>query len=121
MAEKRFINAWDLIEWLDNVDLENHHRLLKGRKAKFLDTNGVRHMIATVPTVDAVELPTGRPGDYLEWDIGIGETRFHYISSIVISTDSVRYDIGAMCPVVNHSAIVRILTPEEMEREMNHG
>lgn len=53
--EKRLINAWDLIEWLQNIDLENHLRHLRGKKSKWLDTEGVRHMIATVPTVDAVE------------------------------------------------------------------
>ena len=56
MDEKRLINAWDLMEWLDNIDLENMHRVLRCKKAKSLDTKGVRHMIDTVPTVDAVEV-----------------------------------------------------------------
>ena len=55
-TEKWLIDAWDLVEWLYNIDLENMHRMLKGKKAKWLDTKGVRHMIDTVPTVDAVEV-----------------------------------------------------------------
>ena len=53
MATKRLIDERDLIEWLDSIDLENMHRVLNGKKAKWLDTKGVRHMIATVPEVKA--------------------------------------------------------------------
>ena len=60
MAEKRLINAWDMIEWLDNIDKANQLRLLRGKKAKWLDTKGVRHMVDTLPTVDAVEVVHGR-------------------------------------------------------------
>lgn len=59
-TKKRLIYACDLIEWLNNIDLENYHRHLRGKKSKWLDTNGVRHMIATVPAVDAVEVVHGR-------------------------------------------------------------
>ena len=58
-TEKRLIDAWDLVEWLNNIDLENYHRLLRGKKAKWLDTRGVRHMIDTVPIVDAVPVVHG--------------------------------------------------------------
>ena len=62
-TEKRLISAWDLLEWIDNIDTENHLRLLRGKKAKWLNTEGVRHMINTVPIVDAEEVVHG------EWDV----------------------------------------------------
>ena len=71
--------------------------------------------IWSIPTVEAVELPNGKPGDYLEWDCGLGYTKIYYISAIYIGTDSVRYDLGVMCPVVNHPCILRILNREEAE------
>lgn len=65
-----------------------------------------------------LELPNGNPGDYLEWDIGTGDTRFYRISAIHIDERTIRYDIGDMCPVIDHKNIVRILTPEEMKKEI---
>lgn len=71
--------------------------------------------------IDTDAMPEGRPGYYIEWDIGMGDTRFYRIRGICIYDDYVRYDIGEMlCPVVNHKAIVRILTPEEMEKEVRN-
>ena len=58
--EKWLINAWDLIEWLDNFDRENTLRILRGKKAKLLNSHAIRNMIVTVPRVDAVEVVHGR-------------------------------------------------------------
>ena len=61
MATKKWlIDAWDLVEWLDNIDKENYLRHLRGKKSKWLNTQGVRHMINKVPTVDAEEVVHGR-------------------------------------------------------------
>lgn len=57
---KWLVNAWDLVEWLDNIDTENHLRLLRGKKEKFLNTQGIRHMLNTIPSVDAEEVVHGR-------------------------------------------------------------
>ena len=59
-TEKRLIDAWDLIEWLDNFDRENTLRILRGKKAKLLNSHAIKNMIVTVPKVDAVEVVHGR-------------------------------------------------------------
>jgi hypothetical protein len=58
--EKRLIDVWDLIEWLDNFDRENTLRILRGKKAKLLNSHAIKNMIVTVPRVDAVEVAHGR-------------------------------------------------------------
>lgn len=71
-----------------------------------------------LPTVDAVELPQGKPGDYLEWDNGAGFRQIYGIVSVNFCFDgTVRYDIECAQPVINHPGIVRILTAEEAKRE----
>ena len=72
------------------------------------------------PTANAVELPKGRPGDYLEWDNGTGEMNYFRIYTICIDESYIRYDVGFFCPVIYHKNIVRILTPEEM-KEVQSG
>ena len=69
------------------------------------------------PTVDAVELPKGKPGDYLEWDNGTGFRQIYHIHSVMICEDCMRYDLEKLAPVVNHPNIVRILSREEAEKE----
>lgn len=54
--EKRLIDVWDVIEWLDNFDRENTFRILRGKKAKLLNSHAIKNMIVTVPRVDAVEV-----------------------------------------------------------------
>lgn len=58
--EKRLIDVWDLIEWLDNFDRENTLRILRGKKAKLLNSHAIKNMIVTVPRVDAVEVVHGQ-------------------------------------------------------------
>ena len=58
--EERLINAFDLIDWLDNFDRENTLRILRGKKAKLLNSHAIRNMIVTVPRVDAVAVVHGR-------------------------------------------------------------
>jgi hypothetical protein len=60
VTEKRLIDTWDLIEWLDNFDRENTLRILRGKKAKLLNSHAIKNMIVTVPKVDAVEVVHGR-------------------------------------------------------------
>lgn len=72
--------------------------------------------VEKAPAVDAVELPKGRPGDYLEWDNGVGHRQIYAILSVMICKDCIRYELADFAPVVNHKGIVRILSPEEIEK-----
>ena len=87
--EKWLISAWDLIEWLRNIELENHHRVLAGKKAKCLNTDGVRHMIDTVPKVDAV--PT-EAYEQVRWerDVAMRQLEEHGIPFGGIAPDVVK-------------------------------
>lgn len=76
-----------------------------------------RDIVAELPTVDAVVLPKGKPGDYLEWDNGAGFRQIYHIHAVMICEDCIRYDIEKFSPVVNHPNIVRILSLEEAEQE----
>jgi hypothetical protein len=73
--------------------------------------------LADVPTVDAVVMPKGKPGDYLEWDNGTGFKQIYHIHSVMICEDCMRYELANFTPVVNHPNIVRILSKEEAEKE----
>lgn len=73
-------------------------------------------VIRRLPTVDAVELPKGKPGDYLVWDNGLGYERTYYISAVLICKDCMRYELEDFSPAVNHPKIMRIMTPEEAKR-----
>ena len=77
----------------------------------------VEEYVQQAPTVDAVELPKGKPGDYLEWDNGAGFKQIYHIHGILICDDCMRYDIEICTPVVDHPNIVRILSLEEAEKE----
>jgi hypothetical protein len=73
-------------------------------------------MVKAAPAVDAVELPKGRPGDYLEWDNGAGHRQVYRIFSVMICEGGcVRYELASFVPVVGHPSIVRILSKEEVE------
>ncbi len=74
-------------------------------------------MIDTMPKVHAVELPEGKPGDYLEWDNGTGFRKIYCIYAVMICEDCIRYDIDICTPVVNHPGIVRILSREQAVKE----
>lgn len=78
-------------------------------------------IIRSCPTVDAVEMPQGKPGDYLEWDNGTGFKQLHFIRSVMICEDCMRYELEHFAPVVNHPGIVRIMSREEAERWMKDG
>jgi hypothetical protein len=73
--------------------------------------------IGYAPTVDAVELPKGKPGDYLEWDNGTGFKQIYCISAVMICEDCVRYDLEKFTPEVNHKNIVRIMSREQAVKE----
>lgn len=81
------------------------------------DAQIVKAWLADQPTVDAVELPKGKPGDYLEWDNGTGFRQVYNIHAVMICEDCMRYDIEICTPVVNHPGIVRIMSREEAEKE----
>ena len=72
--------------------------------------------VANAPAVDAVVLPKGRPGDYLEWDNGTGHRQVYGISSVMICEGCMRYGLATFAPVVGHPGIVRILSREEAEK-----
>jgi hypothetical protein len=72
--------------------------------------------IKDAPAVDAVELPKGRPGDYLEWDNGAGHRQIYGICSVMICEDCMRYELASFAPVVGHPGIVRIISREEAEK-----
>lgn len=69
------------------------------------------------PPVDAVELPKGKPGDYLEWDNGTGFKQIYCIYAVMICEDCVRYDLEKFSPEVNHKNIVRIMSKEQAVKE----
>lgn len=68
-------------------------------------------------TVDAVEMPKGKPGDFLEWDNGTGFKQIYCIHSVMICEDCMRYELANFTPVVNHPNIVRIMSREEAKKE----
>ena len=68
------------------------------------------------PAVDAVVLPKGRPGDYLEWDNGAGHRQIYGICSVMICEGCMRYELASFAPVVGHPGIVRIISREEAEK-----
>ena len=72
--------------------------------------------IENAPAVDAVVLPEGKPGDYLEWDNGVGHRQIYAILSVMICKDCIRYELADFAPVVNQKGIVRILSQEEAEK-----
>ena len=80
-------------------------------------TRQAHRMGAEVLARDVVEMPEGKPGDYLEWDNGAGFRQVYAINAVMICEDCIRYDLGQFAPVVNHPGIVRFLTLEEAERE----
>ena len=113
--EKRLIDAEIILKEL---------RKQRQAMADMNDLNGVEAIddaireIENAPVVDAVALPKGKPGDYLEWDNGAGFRQIYGIGSVNFCFDgTVRYDIEIAQPVVNHPGIVRILTAEEAKRE----
>ena len=76
----------------------------------------VKNALEKAPAVDAVELPKGRPGDYLEWDNGAGFRQIYGISSVMICEDCMRYELASFAPVVDHPNIVSIMSKEEAEK-----
>ena len=90
--------------------------IANGNQLRYEDTE---ELMKNAPVVDAVVLPKGRPGDYLEWETGIiGHTTIQLINAILICEDCVRYDLGVFAPTVDHENIVRIMSREEAEREI---
>lgn len=73
--------------------------------------------IKNAPAVDAVVMPEGKPGDYVEWDNGMGNRRLFRIDYIMICEEGMRYALSAFAPVVNHKNIVRIVRREEVEQK----
>ena len=106
-TEKRLIDA---------NDLKKKQTVLWDEALGFSDCVLVED-IDNATTVDAVELPKGKPGDYLEWDNGAGFRQIYHIHAVMICEDCMRYDIEICSPVVNHPNIVRILSFEEAEKE----
>lgn len=87
------------------------------RRAILKADPSLAYVIDEVKGVDAVEMPKGKPGDYLEWDNGTGFKQIYHIHAVMVCEDCMRYDIEICTPVVNHPAIVRIMSREEAEKE----
>lgn len=113
MENKRLIDANRYGMHLADIQLTN--RGWRDDICEFLDY--LTELLDEQPTVEAVELPVGKPGDYLEWDNGTGFNQVYAINAVMICDDCIRYDLGKFAPVVNHPGIVRYLTLEEAERE----
>ena len=113
VAEHAF-NEWNLAMAAADGDREINHVFKMQELCK-----AVKAVAENAPTVDAVELPKGKPGDYLEWDNGAGFTRMYYIHSVMICEDCIRYDLDTISPVISHPHIVRILTREEAEAALD--
>ena len=73
--EKWLIDAWDLIEWLDDFDRENNLRILTGKKAKLHSSHAIKNKIFTVPRVDAVEVVRCEFCEH--WDKGYRFCKLH--------------------------------------------
>ena len=108
--EKRLIDANKLIEHLESCIATTN----KNDRAVCLC---IKCFVEQMPTVDAVELPKGKPGDFLEWDNGTGFRQIYRIQAVMICPDCMRYDLEKFAPVVNHPCILRILSYEEAEKE----
>ena len=57
---KRLIDADLLLQWVEKLEAYNMGRISSLKKPKGLTPEGVRHMIDTMPKVDAVEVVHGR-------------------------------------------------------------
>ena len=79
--------------------------------------SGAIEAIKEMATANAVELPKGKPGDYLEWDNGTGFKQIYCIYAVIICQDCMRYDLEKFAPAVDHKNIVRIMSREEAEKE----
>ena len=93
-------------------------RRCDAKTSKYMNREGVWRCIDEAPTVDAVELPKGKPGDYLEWDNGAGFKQVYCIGAVMICEDCMRYELADFTPVVNHPNIVRTMSREEAEKEL---
>ena len=103
---------------IDANDIKYHKRTTCGGHGLYYDeTIAYKEDIDSLPTVDAVEMPKGKPGDYLEWDNGAGFRQIYHINAVMICKDCMRYDLEKFAPVVNHPNIARILSIEEAEQE----
>lgn len=116
------IECAELLEQLKN----SHDRIMQDSEISKLTkwreaviySNTVR-IINAIPAADVVEMPEGKPGDYLEWDCGMGYTRIYYIHSInIYPGGEMRYDLNKFAPIVNHPNIRRIMNRDEAEKEL---
>ena len=128
--EKRLIDANALSEKIGNMKNEiTHNRggyryCSEDEKNEWDKLDGFDSLVCDAPTVDAVELPKGKPGDYLEWDNRTGFRQIYCIYAVMICEDCMRYDLENFTPAVNHKNIVRIMSREEAKvalAKMNGG
>jgi hypothetical protein len=122
-TEKRLIDANALSEKIGKMKNEiTHNRggykyCNEDEKNEWNKLDSFDSLVCDAPTVDAVEMPKGKPGDYLEWDNGTGLRQIYHIHSVMICEHCMRYDLGKFAPAVNHPGIVRIMSREEAEKE----
>lgn len=75
--EKRLIDANEALEKLEKLYATQHFG------EWYIPYDDAYKLLKNAPTVDAVELPKGRPGDYLEWDNGTGFRQITTIDSVI--------------------------------------
>lgn len=117
-TKKRLIDANELVPYL--WALFKFFGSIPCTEADKATQRGIKRCIGEIkkmPTVDAVVLPKGKPGDYLEWDNGTGFKQIYAIQSVMICENCMRYELENFAPVVNHPGIVRIMSLEQAERE----
>jgi hypothetical protein len=116
--EKRLIDANALTEQLNEYIQENREENCCANNFAADVCEVLKDIyVKEAPTVDAVVMPKGKPGDFLEWDNGTGFKQIYCIHSVMICEDCMRYELANFTPVVNHPNIVRILSKEEAEKE----
>lgn len=101
---------------------------IRGYKGYFQDCHATDNLmlkmeaegvISDLDSADVVEMPEGKPGDYLEWDCGMGWTEIYFIHSVnIYSGGEMRYELGRFTPVVNHPNIRRIMNRDEARKEL---
>lgn len=111
----------DMIERLDWYQPAGKGRLSVGAPSDayaVYKAEDIYQAIKSVPSANVDALPEGKPGDFLLWDTGCGYQKIYAIEGVCIYPDGVRYDLGDLCPVVNHPSIRKVMSREEAEKEL---
>lgn len=78
----------------------------------------VYNAVNDMPAADVIEMPKGKPGDFLLWDTGCGYQKLYAIEGVCIYPEGIFYDLGDICTVANCRDIVKIMSREEAKKEL---